>query len=94
VPYPQIPVYWQWLARASPTTWIIYGLACTQLGGSDVKMTVSEGAPPTTVGAFVQDFFGYDISLTWWCVLIVAWYVVFFRLGAVLMLRYVSYQKR
>jgi hypothetical protein len=42
----------------------------------------------------VQSYFGYDIGLAWWCVLIVLAYTAFFRTGAVVMLRYVSYQRR
>jgi hypothetical protein len=87
-----VPAGWKWASYASPTTWIIYGLAGTQLADSTVELEGVAGAQE--VGAFVQSFFDYDPGFVWWCMLIVACYCLAFRLIAVLMLRFVSYQKR
>jgi hypothetical protein len=37
MPYPTMPVYWQWLNRISPTTWMLYGLGASQLGNVEVR---------------------------------------------------------
>mgnify|MGYP001067666079 FL=1 len=77
----------------SPTTWILYGLGGSQLADSDVPL-VAVGGVQTTVGAFMESYFGYDPNFVWWCVLILAAYVVAFRVGAVLLLRHISFQRR
>ena len=92
VPYDQTPAGWKWMARISPTTWVLYGLGATQLADSPVELI----PPPvnTTVGEYVQNFWGYDPGFAWWCILIVFAYIVFFRTITVLFLTYVSYNKR
>ncbi len=92
VPYPQIPAGWKWMARISPTTWIIYGLGASQMGDSEVPFIL--GNTTTTVGAFVNEFWGYEYSFIWWCPLILFAYVLFFRVGASLLMSYVSFNKR
>lgn len=48
---------WQWMNRASPTSWVLYGLAGSQLGDRDVPMQGYGGAT-TTVSAFMETAFG------------------------------------
>jgi ABC-type multidrug transport system ATPase subunit/ABC-type multidrug transport system permease subunit len=91
VPYSQIPVYWQWMNRISPTTWVIYGLGCSQMCDSEAVMT---DAGNQTVKEFLDTTFGYQESMVWWCVLIVAAFFLFFRFSSVLMLKFVNFQKR
>jgi ABC-type multidrug transport system ATPase subunit/ABC-type multidrug transport system permease subunit len=93
VPYPQTPAGWKWMARISPTTWILYGLGATQLADSDVPLD-KLGAANITVGEYVQEFWGYNPDFAWWCILIVFAYIAFFRAVTVLALSYVSYNKR
>lgn len=92
VPYPQTPAGWQWMSRISPTTWILYGLAGTQLADSNVPL--DQPGAPTTIGEYVQSFWGYDPGFSWWCILILFAYIVFFRVVAVMALTYVSFNKR
>jgi ABC-type multidrug transport system permease subunit len=96
VPYPEIPVYWRWMNRVSPTTWMIYGLATSQLGDSTAPLVVPGAVvqKEQTVGQFMTSTFGYDFDFIWWCVAIVAAYCVFFRVGAALALRFISFQRR
>ena len=95
IPENQMPVGWRWLARLSPTTWILYGLAGSQLADSEVPFSQGSGQnATTTVGAFVKDFFGYDYGFIWWCPLIVFAYVLAFRLGTSFLASYVSFNKR
>ncbi|GAB4819215.1 hypothetical protein N2152v2_006261 [Parachlorella kessleri] len=93
IPYSLMPVGWKWLNRISPTTWILYGLGGSQLADSDVPL-VAVGGVQTTVGTFMGSYFGYEPGFEWWCVLIVAAYVVAFRVGAMLLLRFISFQRR
>ena len=38
--YTAIPVYWKWMNRISPTTWMLYGVVIDQLGDrSDVLVS-------------------------------------------------------
>jgi ABC-type multidrug transport system ATPase subunit len=93
VPYPQTPRGWQWLSRASPTTWILYGMGGSQMADSDVPLT-EPFAGAKTIGEFVNVYFGYDYGFIWWCPLIVLAYVVFFRGMAAVLMSYVSFNKR
>lgn len=46
-----MPVYWQWMNRLSPTTWILYGLAGSQLCDSEATIYVrAAGSRQLTVG--------------------------------------------
>ena len=97
VPYPQTPVGWKWLSRASPTTWILYGMGASQMADSNVPFlstNPNSTAPAGTIGDFVENFFGYDYGFIWWCPLIVLAYCVFFRVGTGLLLSYVSFNRR
>ncbi|KAL4527487.1 hypothetical protein Ndes2526B_g08823 [Nannochloris sp. 'desiccata'] len=93
VPYPQTPVGWQWLSRASPTTWILYGMGASQMADSQVQLQQPYSGA-TTIGGFVNVYFGYDYGFIWWCPLIVLAYVVFFRGMAAVFMSYVSFNKR
>ncbi len=93
VPYPQTPVGWQWLSRASPTTWILYGMGGSQMADCEVPLQQPYGGA-TTIGGFVNVYFGYDYGFIWWCPLIVLAYVLFFRTMSALLMSYVSFNKR
>ena len=88
-----MPVGWQWMNRISPTTYILYGLAGSQLTNSNVPM-VAVGGAQTTVSAYVKDYWGYESSFIWWCALIVFGYVFAFRIASMLLLRFVSFERR
>jgi ABC-type multidrug transport system ATPase subunit/ABC-type multidrug transport system permease subunit len=94
VPYPVMPAGWKWLNRISPTTWILYGLAGSQLcDRTDVTMTGFNGQP-TTVSAFMESAFGYEQRMVWWCALIVFAFCLVFRVLAMVVLTKVNFQKR
>lgn len=52
------------------------------------------GGQNTTVGAFMESYWGYTQGMIWWTALIIAAYILFFRVGSVLLLKYVSYERR
>ncbi|KAI3428353.1 hypothetical protein D9Q98_006733 [Chlorella vulgaris] len=92
VPYPNMPAGWQWMNRISPTTWILWGLAGSQLSDRDVPMEGYNGT--TTVSAFMDSSFGYTFDMIWWCTLIVFSYCLVFRGLSTVMLKYVNWQRR
>jgi hypothetical protein len=96
VPYPQTPAAWQWMSRISPASWILYGLGGSQLADSTVpfQSSATGASSGTTVGEFVQSFFGYDYGFIWWCPLILLAYLVFFRALATVMLSTVNFYRR
>lgn len=71
-----------------------YGLGGSQLCDSQVPFIGIGSAPNQTVGEFMSEYFDYQESMIWWCLLIVLAYVVAFRAGAVLLLRHISFLKR
>jgi hypothetical protein len=68
-------------------------VASSQLGDSTETVTVP-GRPPTTAGALLEAQFGYEPRLRWWCVLIVAANLFFYRVVSILVLRYKSFLRR
>lgn len=92
ITYPAIPVYWQWINRAVPTTWVLYGLGVSQLG--NVENALNYPGRAWTVSEYVRVQFGFDYGLRWWCVLIVFAYVVFYRVTSILALKYINFLKR
>lgn len=57
VPYPSMPAAWRWVNRISPTTWILYGLAGSQLCDLDNEIEVgpaSRSAPPACQPALLR----------------------------------------
>eukprot|EP00887_Chlorella_sp_A99_P006644 scaffold3.g6644.t1 len=92
-PYSMIPAGWKWMNRITPTTWLLEGLAGSQLS-DDPTLMVSLDGSVTTVGAFADDVFGWSYSMVWWCALILLAFVATFRVAAVLALTYLNFLKR
>ncbi|GIL42550.1 hypothetical protein Vafri_515 [Volvox africanus] len=93
IPFPSIPVYYKWANRLSPSTWVLYGLAVDQLGGNKTPFQ-SPGSKPSSVAVFMRNAFGYEYGFRFWCLLIVAGYIIGLRILATLALRYVSFLRR
>ncbi|KAK2076776.1 hypothetical protein QBZ16_005002 [Prototheca wickerhamii] len=93
IPYPEIPEGWKWMNRISPSTWTIYGLACSQLCDVNVEM-IDLAGNPTTLPEFLKDFFDWEENMVWWCVLFLFAYCIFFGVTAALLLTKVSYLRR
>ncbi len=64
IPYPAIPIYWRWLNRIVPQTWMVYGMATSQLGGLTTLLVNVDGST-TTVQAYLEDNLGYSYSMRW-----------------------------
>lgn len=47
-----------------------------------------------SVSQFLEDYFGYSYGFRWYCVLILAGFVVFFRVCSMLVLKLVNHQHR
>ncbi|KAL5705872.1 ABC transporter G member 36 [Ranunculus cassubicifolius] len=54
IPKTRIPVWWRWFYWVSPTSWSLYGLLSSQLGGVEDKLDSGE-----TVDEFLRNYFGY-----------------------------------
>ncbi|MEW5311977.1 MAG: hypothetical protein WDW38_003643 [Sanguina aurantia] len=93
-PYPTMPVYYKWANRGTPTTWLLYGLVTSQLGSQDIAFSYPADPSITTVPQFLERVFGWTYDFRFYCIAIVAAYIVFFRVIAVLALRYISFLRR
>ena len=79
--------------RTSPSTWILYALAVNQLGNREDQVTGFDGNPEN-IHDFIRDYFGYKYEFRWYAVLIIAAYLVAFRVLAMLALKFISFQRR
>ncbi|GAX75668.1 hypothetical protein CEUSTIGMA_g3111.t1 [Chlamydomonas eustigma] len=95
ISYNDMPVYWKWLNRIAPTTWIIYGQVVNQLG---YRTELVSGIPGTdvmpTVSYYMESVFGYAYNFRGWCLMITLAYIIFFRVMGVVALRYVNFLRR
>ncbi|KAG2487630.1 hypothetical protein HYH03_013769 [Edaphochlamys debaryana] len=94
IPFPIMPVYYQWANRASPTTWVLYGLGAGMLSNNDTPMQVPGSTTMTTVRQFMETYFGFSYDFRLWCLLILVAYMIFFRTMGILALRYISFLRR
>lgn len=56
ITYPAMPVWWRWMNRVVPTTWVLYGLGSSQLG--DRQEPLLFAGKQNTIGQFVKEVFG------------------------------------
>jgi hypothetical protein len=49
---------------------------------------------PQTVSQFIESFLGYEWGFRWWCILIMAGYIIFFFLTCTLALKKLNWQSR
>ncbi|KAG2452157.1 hypothetical protein HYH02_003189 [Chlamydomonas schloesseri] len=92
ITYPEIPRGWKWMNRAVPATWILYGLGVSQLGNNNE--TLIYAGQSMTVSQFMKTRFGYSYDMRWWIVLILLAYILAFRVGSILALKYWNHLKR
>ena len=92
VPYPLIPPWFQWLNRLVPTTWVVYGLTVSQLGG--LPNAVAWGGSTISVTTFLSEVFAYDVAFMPWTLLICVLYIIFFRAASALALKYLNFLRR
>jgi len=95
ITYEAMPIYWKWMNRISPTTWIIYGLVVDQLGfNTDLVSGIPGDPSEPTVAYFMESVYGYVYSFRGYTLLIVLAYILFFRILGVLALRYFNFLRR
>ena len=80
------------MCRVVPSTWILYGIAAAQLANNAAPLVFA--GRRMTVSGFLDAVFDYQYGMRWWCVLIVAANMVFYRVASILVLRYKSFLKR
>jgi hypothetical protein len=93
ISYPVMPIYWKWLNRLAPPTWMLYGLAASQLGNLGVDVVLVDGTTQP-VRQYLIDTYDYDYDFRWYCLLILAGFFVFCRVTSTLALRYLNFLKR
>ncbi|ETL44729.1 hypothetical protein L916_05014 [Phytophthora nicotianae] len=105
-PANSIPTGYKWLYYISPHTYtfailasIVFGDCPSDGKGSEVGCQVMTGTPPslagsTTVKEYMNDVFLVERGELWMNCGIVVAFIVFFRLLALLSLRYVNHQKK
>jgi hypothetical protein len=59
VKYPAMRAYWRWLNRLVPSTWMLYGVASSQLGGQQALVVMSDGSTKSAQ-QYLSETFGFD----------------------------------
>ncbi|KAG4180624.1 hypothetical protein ERO13_A10G176166v2 [Gossypium hirsutum] len=57
MPRPEMPSWWVWLYYLTPTSWSLNAIFTSQYGDIDKEMHAF--GEPTTVSAFLENYFGY-----------------------------------
>lgn len=86
-------VFWRWLNRVIPATWILYGLAGSQLAGKTAHPAVFAGGE-TTVSDLMSRVFGIERRLVPWTLVIMVAHILFVRVTSILALRYLNFLRR
>jgi len=92
IAYPAIPAWLKWVNRLVPSTWLLYGVAGSQL--SDSQAQVAYGGATVSVERYMREVFGYERALVPFMPLIVLAYIFALRLVGILSLKYINYLKR
>lgn len=92
IAYPAIPDWLKWVNRLVPSTWLLYGVAGSQL--ADSSAGVACGGATVSVEQYMRAVFGYERALVPYMPLIVLAYIMFFRLAGILSLKHVNYLRR
>ena len=66
---------------------------CPPATAHGAVITTAAGTP-TTVKAFLEGTYGYTSGMAWWSVLILAAFIVLFRVVSTLAVRFLSFQSR
>jgi len=72
---------------------VLYGISAAQLSNVETPLVVA-GRTFDSFSKFLELMFDYHYNMRWWCVLIVAVNMVFYRVLSILALRYFSFLKR
>jgi ABC-type multidrug transport system permease subunit len=101
VPRPKIPTFWIWLYWLSPIRYALESLSGSQFyceGGIDVcpwiYVTEDKTIKPKTVWAFVSDEFGFNYDSRWPDFFAILAFLIVFRFGGFLGLKYVKHITR
>jgi hypothetical protein len=76
-----------------PSTWVLYGLAASQLAGRD-DVALEFGGQVSTVSAFMGSAFGMYSGFVPYTLLIMVGHILFVRVTSVLALRYLNFLRR
>lgn len=92
-PLPRRQAFWRWLNRVVPATWILYGLAGSQLATKSDHPAIFDGQA-TTVSDIMRRVFGIESRLVPWTLVIVLAHIIFVRVTSILALRYLNFLRR
>jgi len=85
--------WWIWAYYFNPATYVLYGTITTQLG--DLHDVILKDVPGgISVAAYLEDTYSYKYSFRGWLVLIMAGFVIFFRMVACVGLSKINFAKR
>jgi len=94
VAFPLIPAWWQWANRATPSTWLIYCIAASQMGDSQAVVKAVLPGDERPLGDYLAANFGYEYSFRWPSLGIALLFILFFRITSTLALRYINFANR
>lgn len=73
----KIPKYWKWMNKATPTTYMLYGVTASQFGDNDTEFNAF--GTVMTVKQYIKNVFDYEYGFRWWCVAIMLLFIIVFR---------------
>ncbi|XP_057534339.1 ABC transporter G family member 39-like isoform X3 [Amaranthus tricolor] len=93
LPKTQIPIWWRWYYWASPVSWTMHGLVCSQVCDKDSLLEVPEvGNVPLKF--FLKQVFDYDDNFLPFVVIAHVFWVFLFSFVFVCGINFLNFQKR
>ena len=94
IPVTSMPPWVAWIYWICPTTWSLYSLAASQLGDSEVPITLAGGAATVPARVYLEDRYGDRYDFRWNAVAALFGFNLLLALLFLLTLRFVNWQTR
>ena len=94
IPVTSMSPWVAWIYWICPTTWSLYSLAASQLGDSEVPITLAGGGATVPARVYLEERYGYRYDFRWNAVAALFGFNLLFALLFLLTLRFVNWQTR
>ncbi|KAL0354631.1 UNVERIFIED_CONTAM: ABC transporter G family member 36 [Sesamum radiatum] len=94
IPGPKIPKWWMWYYWSCPMAWTVYGLIVSQYGDVDDTINVPGMSMKSTVKAYIEDYFGYNMGFMGPLAAVLVGFAFFFAFMYAYCIKTLNFQKR
>ncbi|KAL4448626.1 hypothetical protein ABPG75_005845 [Micractinium tetrahymenae] len=94
LPKGEMPGQWRWAWYINPVSYMAYAIAADQLGTDETLISTAASPEPLPVKDFLANTYGFHHSFLWYCILILAGFILLFRAISTAAVRFLNWQSR